>query len=134
MAERRRSKTRTASVAAAVGLVLVAVAIGVTGWVASKQGEARFCTAAGSAGNPVGATPEDAFALWWEAGHPDGPPVDDADVERDGNVWQVAKGTPEWRQVEVDRADYWLDDAERAAADEQGFTVIAANRCSSPDT
>lgn len=130
MAERRTSSVprKVMSVAVAAAAVLV-VAGGLLAYQAANPGRGTFCTAAGSIGRPVAATPEEAFDGWWAEFRP-GIDQADGDIERDGTTWHVDKGRPDWVKVEVERAGHWLPPEEQSAGDQQGWTVVAANSCS----
>lgn len=132
-AKQGSSVGRKVASVALVSLGLLAVVGGVTAWKAAHLDRGQFCTAAASIGEPGAPTPEAAFAAWWDEQHPDGPLMDEADIDRDGTTWHVDKGGDAWQKVEVGRVRTSLGGVDQGVSDPDDWTVTSANRCSYAD-
>jgi hypothetical protein len=124
----RSTVGRKIATSAAVLVALVAIAGVGLAYIASHPARGVFCTVAGSIGAPVADSPEAAFEAWWEQTHPDGPSIEDADIDRDGNDWHIDKGTEDWVKVSVGKP-FPTGDGPRP----EGFAVNGANRCGYAD-
>ena len=115
-------------VAAVVMVALVGLG-GAAAWiVVSNSAGGRFCTVAGAQG-PLGDSPEEAFALWWDGTDSEGfarwgeSTSADIDFERDGRDYQWHYATGRWIQIDINHP------REYGEVISDDWMVTAVNKC-----
>lgn len=126
---------RKIAVVCVAGIALVGLTVVVRYLRTDHRSE--FCTLAASIGGTLRSSPEAAFDDWWDGQFPDGPSQDDAEIDRDGNVWRVHEGQEDgrWIKVEVQQprelsgagSSFAYEDPAGLGTD--GWSVHAANTC-----